>query len=307
MLFQREVFAASCELKLVGDPGLGELGGYATVYDVLDWHRDIIKRGAFDKTLAEQKAAGRKMPMFGEHSFALLGGDPYPVGVWDEIEPDERGLRVKGRFIGLDHPDVARLHKLTKEGLTGGLSIAYNVTPDGYVKGKNPGDPLRTINQIQHLHSIDIVGDPSNPLARIDSVKAMLTMPNHQAAADAIQQAHQMCVDCMGGGDAPTADERNQITGNLKDAFRHLTGAEIPVATKVHFDQLRELKKWLHLPVEQGGRGFSSKQADEVAELVFKSLPRDESGDSAAASAARKEAVSEIRQLLSGFSLKFGE
>jgi hypothetical protein len=303
----REYFSTAAEVKFVGDPGAGEVSGYATVYGILDSHRDVIMRGAFDKTLAEQKAAGRKMPMFGEHSFAFIGGDPYPIGVWDEVEPDERGLRVKGRFVALDHPDVARVHRLTKEGLTGGISIAYNLKPDGFVKGKTPGDPLRTINEIKYLHSIDLVADPSNPHARVDSVKAMMTMPNHQAATDAIQQAHQMCVDCMGGGDAPTAGERNQITGHLKDAYRHLTGAEMPVVMKAHFEQLRELKKWLHLPVEQGGRGFSSKQADEVAELVFKSLPRDESGDSAAASAARKEAVGEIRRVLSGFSLKFGE
>jgi HK97 family phage prohead protease len=302
----REVFAATAELKFTGDPETGEVGGYGSVFNTLDWHGDMIAPGAFDESLAEQKSAGRQIPMFGEHSFALLGGDPYPIGVWTDVQPDEKGLRVKGKLISLQHPDVTRVHDLVKAGVIPGMSIAYKVRPGGAVKGTKAGEPKRLLKAID-LYSIDLVGDPSNPLARIDSVKAMLTMPNHQAAADAIQQAHQMCVDCMGGGDAPTADERNQITGNLKEAYRHLTGSDIPVATKVHFERLRELKKWLHLPVEQGGRGFSSKQADEIAELVFKSLPRDESGDSAAASAARKEAVSEIARLLSGFSLKFGE
>jgi len=302
----RESFAASAELKFVGDPEAGEIAGYGSVFNTLDWHGDMISPGAFDETLNEQKAAGRLMPMFGEHSFAFIGGDPYPIGVWTDVQPDEKGLRVKGKLISLQHPDVSRVHDLVKAGAIPGMSIAYKVRPGGAVKGVKAGEPKRLLKAVD-LFSIDLVGDPSNPHAKIDSVKAMLTMPSHQAAANSIQQAHQMCADCMGGGDAPTKDERNQILGHLGDAYKHLTGADIPMATKVHFDQLRELKKWLHLPVEQGGRGFSSKQADEVAELVFKSLPRDESGDSAAASAARKEAVSEIRQLLSGFSLKFGE
>jgi hypothetical protein len=59
--------------------------------------------------------------------------------------------------------------------------------------------------------------------------------------------------------------------------------------------------------VDQGGRGFSQSQADEIAELVFKSMPRDESGDAAAASAARKQVVGEIASLLSGFSLNLGK
>jgi HK97 family phage prohead protease len=303
---QREVFAASAELKFVGDPEAGEIAGYGSVFNTLDWHGDMISPGAFDETLAEQKAAGRVLPMFGEHSFAFIGGDPYPIGVWTDVQPDEKGLRVKGKLVSLQHPDVSRVRDLVKVGAIPGMSIAYKVRPGGAVKGVKAGEPKRLLKSLD-LFSIDVVGEPSNPQARIDSIKAMLTMPNHQAAADAIQQAHQMCVDCMGGGDAPTADERNQITGSLKDAYRHLTGAEVPVAMKAHFERLRELKKWLHLPVEQGGRGFSSKQADEIAELVFKSMPRDESGDSAAASAARKEAVEKIKTILSGFSLKFGE
>jgi HK97 family phage prohead protease len=298
----RESFAAAAELKFVGNGEAGEVSGYATVYNVLDWHRDVILAGAFDKTLAEQKASGRKMPMFGEHSFAILGGDPYPIGVWDEVTPDERGLRVKGRFVGRDHPDVARVHQLTKEGLVGGISIAYALEDGGYVKGKKPGDPLRTINSIDYLHSIDLVADPSNPLARVDSVKTMLSMPNHQAAADALKAAHDMCVECLSGGDAPTSDERSGIQDNIRTAYKHITGSDMPM--KMRFDQLRELKRWLHAPVDQGGRGFSNAQADEIAELVFKSMPRDERGDSAAASAVRAQAVGEIRGLLSGFSLK---
>jgi HK97 family phage prohead protease len=304
---QPEVFRVpfSAELKFVDSGDVGEIGGYGSVFNVIDLNGDMIVPGAFDATLAEQKSAGRVLPMFGEHSFAFLGGDPYPVGIWTDVQPDEKGLRVKGKLVSLQHPDVKRVHDLLKEGAIGAMSIAFKVREGGSVKGTKVGEPRRKLTGLD-LYSVDLVGDPANPAARIDSVKSMLTMPNTTAAAGSIVSAHQMCADCMGGGDAPTAAERTQIMGHLQDAHRHLTGNDIPAAL-MHFDRLRELKKWLHLPVEQGGRGFSSKQADEIAELVFKSMPRDESGDSAAASAARKAAVTDISRLLSGFSLKFGE
>lgn len=301
----REVFAATAELKFVGEPDAGEVTGYGSVFNVMDWHGDMVAPGAFDDTLAEQKAAGRVIPMYGQHSFALLGGDPYPIGMWTDIQPDEKGLRVRGKFIGLQHPDVSRVLDLVKAGVIPGMSIAFKVRPNGAVQGKKAGEPKRLLKSVD-LYSIDLVGDPANPHATIDGVKAMLQMPNHKAAADALEQAHQMCMDCMSGGDAPTSDERNQITDNLRTAYKHLTGSDMPM--KMQFEQLREFKKWLHAPVDQGGRGFTNSQADELAQLVFKfTPPRDESGDdSAAASAARKQAVGEIRSLLSGFSLKLG-
>lgn len=302
----REMYVASAELKFVGEPGeTGQLQGYGSVFNVLDSYGDMIAPGAFDVTLAEQKSSGRIMPMFGEHSFAFMGGDPYPIGYWTKVEPDAKGLRVEGKFVGLGHPDVARAHELAKAGLLKGLSIAFKAKES--VKGTKVGEPKRLLKSLE-LFSIDLVGDPANPLATVDNIKAMLNMPNHQAAAQALQDAHQMCTESMGGGDAPTSDERNQITGKIKEAYRHVTGQDMPVSAKaIAFDQLRELKKWLHLPVEQNGRGFSAKQADEIAELVFKSTSLGESGDHAAATAARKEAVANIRAALSGFSLKPGE
>jgi len=292
----REVFAASAELKFVGEAETGEVTGYASVFNVLDSHGDLIIPGAFDATLSEHKSSGRTIPMFAEHSFAMFGGDSLPIGKWTQVEPDEKGLRVTGKFIGLKHPDVARAHELAKENMLGGISIAYRVRDGGATKGKKAGEPLRTLSGID-LFSIDLVGDPSNPLARIDGIKAILSLPDHKAAAAALEEAMQVCQESLTGGDAPTSDERGQIADRIRTAYRHVTGGDMP-AKHLQFEQLREMKKWLR---EQ--RGFSNSQADEIAKLVFKSTPRDEDSDSAVANAARKEAVANIRTILSGFSL----
>jgi HK97 family phage prohead protease len=294
-------FAA--ELKFVGASDVGEIGGYGAVFNNLDFNGDMLAPGAFDETLAEQKAAGRVLPMFGEHSFAFVGGDPYPIGGWTEVEPDEKGLRVKGNFIGMQYPEVGRVYDLVKAGLIPAMSIAFRVREGGAIKGKKAGEPNRLLKSVD-LYSIDLVSDPANPLARIDSVKSIITLPHQQEAASSVQQAYAMCADCMGGGDAPTKDERNQIMGHLNDAHRLLTGTEVPMTT-MSFDQQREFKKWLHRNKDEGGLGLSAATADDIAALLFKhSAPRDEADDAAARHAARKALVAEMTGILSGFSLK---
>ncbi len=298
----REHFASTAELKFVGSEGAGQIEGHAAVFSNMDSKGDMIMPGAFDATLAEHKANGTMPSMFAEHS-AFLGGDPLPIGKWTEWHADETGLRVKGHLIALTHPDVFRTFELMKAGVMTGLSIAWAGREGGIKRGTKAGEPKRYLESID-VFSADPVCDPANRLARLDSVKAMMAMPNTQAAAESIAKAHAMCVDCLSGGNAPTRDQRSEILQHLQDGHRHLTGQDIPAAMKMKFEQLlHELKKQLHAHPDVGGRGLSSSRADELAELVFKmSMPRDESGD-AAAKAAVKEAMGAIRGVLAGFSL----
>ena len=288
-------------LKFEGDPALGEISGYGSTFNVIDANGDMIMPGAFDATLAEQKTSGRVIPMFGEHSFAFIGGDPYPIGGWTTVEPDAKGLRVTGKLIGLKHPDVGRVWELVKEKLIRAMSIAFRVRDGGYEKGTKTGEPRRWLKAVD-LFSIDLVGDPANTGATIDSIKSILKLPNHQKAAATIKDAFGLVSESLAGGNAPSKAQREQLNEYLQDAHRELTGEDIPLAM-MRFEQLRELKKWLHLPVDQGGRGFSNSQADEVASLIFKSAPRDEDHD---AKAARRAAVGDIARALSGFSLNPG-
>ncbi|MFM2423251.1 MAG: hypothetical protein RL291_1781, partial [Pseudomonadota bacterium] len=62
--------------------------GYAALFNHPDLSNDIIAPGAFSRSLAEK----------GVHSIKLLlHHDPKrPVGVWDEMREDHRGLYVRG-------------------------------------------------------------------------------------------------------------------------------------------------------------------------------------------------------------------
>lgn len=295
----REVFATSAELKFVGEPDAGLLEGYGSVFNVQDSYGDQVEPGAFDATLAEHKAAGTMPFMYGEHSAFMIGGDPYPIGMWTDIQPDDKGLKVTGQLIALDHPDVSRVRQLVLKGALRGLSIAWSGRDGGITRGTKAGEPKRWLKSVD-LYSVDLVSNPANRHAQIEGMKASMMMPNHQAAAQALIKARDTCEMCMKGGDAPTTAERQQIIGHLNDAHKHITGQDMPamdVGMKAKPETIRQFEHFLR---EQCG--YSNSEARSIAERGFKSSPRDE--DEAAATS---RALRDIASGLSGFTLKSGD
>lgn len=157
------------ELRLAAaSAATGEIEGYASVFGVRDSHGDIIEPGAFRKTLATRESDGRPLPaMYMQHG-AALGADPRPVGVWEAMSEDRKGLRVKGRLIGLD-TDVGRYNlALVRDGAMRGLSIGFRVPTGGATRG---GDGIRRLSAVD-LFEVSIVDAPSNARSTIDGLKA---------------------------------------------------------------------------------------------------------------------------------------
>lgn len=132
----------------------GVIEGYGSVFDTVDNGGDIVAPGAFASSLR----AGRKVKM-------LLQHDPSDViGVWDELEEDGKGLRVKGRILTSVRKG-AETHELVKAGAMDGLSIGYRTIKSMDRNGK------RVILQAD-LWEVSLVTFPMNEMARIDAVKA---------------------------------------------------------------------------------------------------------------------------------------
>lgn len=72
--------------------------GYASLFGLPDQGGDVVAKGAYAKSLAAIAARGGSVKMLWQHDPAQ------PIGVWDEIREDARGLWVKGRLL----PEVAR-------------------------------------------------------------------------------------------------------------------------------------------------------------------------------------------------------
>src|SRR5687767_12187761 len=111
-------FAASpFSIKALDDGGVIE--GLGAFFGNEDRGGDIIRPGAFQKTLAEW--AGKPVPMLFCHDVRR------PIGAWQELRETSEGLAVKGKFT-LAARDGAEAYALAKEGALPGLSIGYEVS-----------------------------------------------------------------------------------------------------------------------------------------------------------------------------------
>ncbi len=94
------------------------IAGYASVFGESDQGGDIVSAGAYTKSLAALANRNIRVKMLWQH-------DPRePIGVWDEVREDQRGLFVQGRLL----PETQRGREaaaLVAAGAIDGLSIGY--------------------------------------------------------------------------------------------------------------------------------------------------------------------------------------
>jgi len=146
----------SCELKFSSSK-TGVFEGYASKFGGIDSYGDTIMKGAYEKTLKEDRAPS----MFVNHN-----SDQVPVGDWIELSEDDSGLFVVGR-IDMNHKDGPTVHSALKRGAMSGLSIGYKVAKGGGVGNDHGGQDLSEII----LREISAVNFPADDLARISNVK----------------------------------------------------------------------------------------------------------------------------------------
>lgn len=162
MDYETGTLDVEAEIKAQGDEDeQGQFVGYGSVFGNKDLGNDIVVEGAFTKSIASKGARGVKLLY--QHKA------DEPIGVFDEIIEDKRGLRVKGR-LALGTQRGREVYELMKMGALDGLSIGYRVDPKGYdydEKGKR-----RYIKSVD-LMEISAVTFPMNPRARINGVKGV--------------------------------------------------------------------------------------------------------------------------------------
>lgn len=137
----------------------GIIEGYASLFGERDSGGDVVVAGAYAKSLATLTGAGRRVKMLWQHDPAQ------PIGVWDDVREDDRGLLVKGRILS----DVARGREalaLVNAGAIDGLSIGYRtINATRGAKGE------RMLTELD-IWEVSVVTFPMLQTAKIDAVKA---------------------------------------------------------------------------------------------------------------------------------------
>jgi len=144
------------DLKAVAADGV--FAGYASLFDKEDLGRDVVAPGAFRDSLRERGPAGIKM---------LFQHKPdEPIGVWEQLAEDARGLFARGRLT-LEVARAREVLALMRAGAVDGLSIGFRA-----VKGRRDARTgVRRLEKID-LWEISIVTFPLLPEARVARVKA---------------------------------------------------------------------------------------------------------------------------------------
>lgn len=141
----------------------GKFAGYGSVFDVIDQGDDVVIKGAFTETLKELEASGQKLPVLWQHK------SDSPIGVYDVIREDEKGLYVEGRLLVNDVQLAKEAYALMAAGAVTGLSIGYGTQRYEIDTETN----IRKLIELS-LWEISVVTFPMNEDARVESVKNLI-------------------------------------------------------------------------------------------------------------------------------------
>lgn len=136
------------------ESGGAVIEGYASLFGARDQGGDVVEAGAYAASLKRLAGEGRRVKMLWQHDPAQ------PIGIWDEVREDARGLWVKGRLLD----GVARAREaaaLIAAGAIDGLSIGYRTLR----AGRNDRG-RRLLNELE-LWEVSLVTFPMLPSARV--------------------------------------------------------------------------------------------------------------------------------------------
>jgi len=141
----------------------GEITGYGAIFDNIDRGGDVIKKGAFNKTISEN---GGSVIMVANHD------QNKPIGRVTEMKEDATGLLFKGYLAKTERAQEYK--QLMKDGVVDSFSIGYAV-----VKGDSNNHGGRDLSELK-LFEISPVAIPMNPEAKLLEVKNIANEDNRE-------------------------------------------------------------------------------------------------------------------------------
>lgn len=131
-----------------------KIEGYASLFGACDQGGDVVTPGAYAGSLKRLAGEGRAVKMLWQHDPAQ------PIGIWDEVREDAKGLYVRGRL--LDSVERGReAAALIAAGAIDGLSIGYRT-----VKAAKNDKGQRLLKELE-LWEVSLVTFPMLPSARV--------------------------------------------------------------------------------------------------------------------------------------------
>lgn len=163
-----DVAPENCKLSITESDNSaadGLLEGYASVFGNVDSGREVVQKGAFQKTIKEGLGKGIIKLVDSHKSFSE--GTEAVIGVVTAAEEDSKGLKFQARFSSTHRAQEIRTK--IKEGILGALSFGYDVIKDEVDEVKK----IRYLKELR-LYEISVVPWGMNPKAMIGGVKSSM-------------------------------------------------------------------------------------------------------------------------------------
>ena len=159
----KKYFDVPFEIKAEDMDETGLFQGYGSTFGgTPDAYRDVIMPGAFSKSLAKGGRNKSGVALLWQHR------SDEPVGVWEELVENKKGLKVTGQLIR-EVPTGDKAYHLLKQGAVKGLSIGY----DTIVHEWDDKKKIRYLKEVD-LWEISLVTFPANIRATVTGIKELL-------------------------------------------------------------------------------------------------------------------------------------
>ena len=196
-LYSRPIRIA--EFKAAGD-GNYEVSGYVSTFNNMDLGRDIVRPGAFKKTLKD----GPKVRFLRDHDPRLLLGIPL------KLAEDSKGLfgrfKISKTQLGED------THELIQDGALDSFSFGYHA--DDYEIDEK--EQVRYLNEVT-MYEASMTSMPMNEEAGVTGFKnffgiqpSMTLAEQAQAYAEGMQKLTNDLRDLVKGIDRPLSETKRQ-------------------------------------------------------------------------------------------------
>jgi len=164
-------------IEAKADTDTGEISGYASVFDNVDSQGDIIRKGAFARSIQERVRAGKVLLM--ARHFAHGGDVGEAIGVITEAKEDAKGLWIRAKLYNSAMAQEIR-GKIQASPNAYGMSVGYSVVPGGAKaltndQGEQTGSELTELK----LYEVTVTAMPANEETSVEAKTA-------SAVADAL-------------------------------------------------------------------------------------------------------------------------
>ena len=133
--------------------------GWASVFDNVDSDMDVIKRGAYTKTIKERGPEGKgRIKLVAQHKMAM------PIGKILKLEETDRGLYMEAKFG--THRDGEDYYRMAKEGIIDEFSVGF--VPVKKMENQAGGYDISEIK----LYEVSMVTVAANDEAYVTEVKS---------------------------------------------------------------------------------------------------------------------------------------